>query len=51
MLNAVDKATGERAGSLEMPGPGMYGIMSYLHEGRQRIVVPIPGVLVAPGLP
>ena len=50
-LIAVDKATGERVGSLEMPGRGMYGMISYLHEGRQRIVVPIPGALVALGLP
>ena len=51
VLNAIDKSTGERVGSLEMPGFGMYGMMSYLHEGRQRIVVPIPGALVALSLP
>ncbi len=51
VLNAIDKGTGERVGSLEMPGFGMYGMMSYLHEGRQRIVVPIPGALVALSLP
>ena len=50
-LIAVDKATGERVGSLEMPGLGMYGMISYLREGRQRIVVPISVALVALSLP
>ena len=50
-LYAVDKATGQRLGSLEMPGLGMYGMMSYMHEGRQRIIVPVPGALVALSLP
>ncbi len=50
-LYAVDKATGERLGSLEMPGLGMHGMMSYMHEGRQRIIVPVPGAVVALSLP
>ncbi len=36
-LYALNKATGERLGSLETPGLVMYGMMSYMHEGRQRI--------------
>ena len=48
---AVDRAAGERVGSLGMPGLGMHGMLPYLHEGRRRIVVPISGALVAPGLP
>ncbi len=50
-LFAVDKATGERLGSVESPGLGMYGMMTYLHEGKQRIVLQIPGQLVAYSLP
>jgi quinoprotein glucose dehydrogenase len=50
-LYAVDKATGERLGSLEVPGLGMYGMMSYMHEGKQRIILPVPGALVALSLP
>jgi glucose dehydrogenase len=46
-LYAIDKATGERLGSVEIPGVGRYGLMSYLHEGRQYVVVQVPGELVA----
>ena len=41
VLNAHDKATGEELGSIELPAPGMYGMMTYMHEGRQHIVVQI----------
>jgi glucose dehydrogenase len=50
-LFAVDKAKGEVLGSLETPGLGMYGMMSYLHDSRQRIVLQTPGQLVALSLP
>ncbi len=50
-LFAVDKATGERLGSVETPGLGMYGMMSYMHDGRQRIVVQTFGQLVALSMP
>ena len=39
VLNAHDKTTGEKVGSVKLPAPGMYGMMTYLHEGRQFIVV------------
>ena len=39
MLNAHDKRTGEKVGSIELPAIGMYGMMTYKHEGRQYIVV------------
>jgi quinoprotein glucose dehydrogenase len=56
VLHAVDKLTGERLGTVEMPAPGRYGMMSYLHEGQQYIVVQIastthPGALVGLRLP
>jgi glucose dehydrogenase len=56
LLHAVDKRTGERIGSVEIPAPGSYGMMSYMHEGRQYVVVQIsgrgiPGSLVALRLP
>jgi len=38
-LFSINKATGERMGSVESPGLGMYGMMSYMHDGRQRIVL------------
>ena len=42
-LHAVDKATGERLGTVELPAPGRYGMMSYMHNGQQYIVVQISG--------
>ena len=50
-LFSVNKATGERMGSVESPGLGMYGMMSYMHDGRQRIVLQTPGQLAAFSLP
>ena len=58
MLHGRDKHTGEILGSVELPAPGQYGMMTYLHEGKQYIVVQIgsvhtdfPGSLVAYALP
>ena len=58
MLHARDKHTGEILGSVELPAPGQYGMMTYLHEGKQYIVVQVgsihadfPGGLVAYALP
>jgi len=57
-LNARDKFTGELLGSVPLPAPAQYGMMTYLHEGKQYIVVQIgssrtdfPGALVAYRLP
>ena len=41
VLNAHNKATGVKLGTTELPAPGMYGMMTYMHEGRQYIVVQI----------
>ncbi|MFT7471494.1 MAG: glucose dehydrogenase [Kiritimatiellia bacterium] len=57
-LNARDKFTGEIVGSVPLPAPGQYGMMTYLHQGKQYIVVQIgssrtdfPAALVAYRLP
>ena len=57
-LHGRDKLTGEILGSVELPAPGQYGMMTYLHQGKQYIVVQIgsvqtdfPGSLVALTLP
>ena len=50
-LIAINKRTGERLGSVDSPGLGMYGMMSYQHDGKQRIVLQTPGRLVAYSLP
>jgi quinoprotein glucose dehydrogenase len=41
MLRAYDKATGREVGSVYMPAPQTGSPMTYLHEGRQYIVVAI----------
>jgi quinoprotein glucose dehydrogenase len=56
VLYALDKRTGERLGTVKLPAPGQYGMMGYLHNGRQYIVVQVasgtmPGSLVALRLP
>jgi quinoprotein glucose dehydrogenase len=56
LLHAVDKKTGKRLGTVKLPASGQYGMMGYLHQGKQYIVVQImsstfPGSLVALRLP
>lgn len=56
LLYAVDKRTGERLGTVEIPAPTNSAPMTYLHGGRQYIVLPVggpghPGSLVALALP
>ncbi|MYA11439.1 MAG: PQQ-binding-like beta-propeller repeat protein [Gemmatimonadetes bacterium] len=53
VLDAYDKLTGEQVGTVEMPGAGQYGMMTYSHDGQQHIVVQVgrPGRLVALRLP
>ena len=46
-LFAVDKATGERLGRVELPAQPRYGMMTYLHEDRQHVVIQAPNALVA----
>ena len=41
VLNAHDKRTGEAVGSVKLPAPAMYGMMTYRHDGRQYIVAQI----------
>ena len=57
-LHARDKATGEILASVPLPAPAQYGMMTYMHEGKQYIVVQsgsvhmdFPGSLVALALP
>src|SRR5690606_4219927 len=57
-LHAVDKRTGERLATVELPAPSDAAPMTYVHRGAQYIVVPIsggesglPGALVALRIP
>jgi len=55
-IHALDKRTGESLGRVELPAEGDYGLITYMHEGRQYIVVQVasqelPNSLVALRLP
>jgi glucose dehydrogenase len=52
----VDKRTGEEVGRIEIPAPTSTAPMTYMHEGKQYIVLPVargghPAELVALTLP
>ncbi len=57
ILNAVNKRTGQIVGTIDLPAPSQYGMMTYMHEGKQYLVAQIarggsfPGSLVALVLP
>ena len=56
VIHAVNKQTGERLGTVELPVNGQYGMMTYLHNDKQFVVVQIggsqyPSSLVALTLP
>ncbi len=56
VLNARDKRTGQVVATTELPTPGQYGMMTFMHEGKQYIVVnvssgDVPGGYVALTLP
>jgi quinoprotein glucose dehydrogenase len=43
MLRAYDKATGQEVGAVYMPAPQTGSPMTYMHDGKQYIVVAISG--------
>ena len=56
LLYAVDKRSGERLGTVEIPAPSNSAPMTYMHGGKQYVVLPIggnghAGSLVALALP
>ena len=50
-LFAIDKRTGERVGSVEIPGSTRYGMSSWMHEGKQYIIILLTDGLAAMALP
>ena len=50
-LFAIDKKTGQRVGQVATPARGEYGIMTYMHNGKQYVVLPIDGGYTALALP
>jgi quinoprotein glucose dehydrogenase len=51
MLFAIDKKTGKRVGAVATPRLGQYGLMTYVHQGKQYIVLPVNGGYTAMALP
>jgi len=50
-LFAIDKKTGRRVGKVPTPLRGEYGIMTYMHGGKQYIVLSVQGGYIALALP
>jgi glucose dehydrogenase len=50
-LFAVDKASGKLLGKVQTPDLGRYGMMTYMHGGKQYIMLQVPEKLVALALP
>ncbi len=50
MLYAIDKDTGERLASIEAPAESNYGAMTYVHNGKQYIVLQTRATLTAMAL-
>jgi quinoprotein glucose dehydrogenase len=50
-LFAIDKRTGKRVGAVATPAMGQYGLMTYMHAGKQYVVLPVEGGYTALTLP
>jgi quinoprotein glucose dehydrogenase len=50
-LFAIDKQTGERLGAVEIPGATQYGMSSWMHGGKQYVIVQLQDGLAALALP
>jgi quinoprotein glucose dehydrogenase len=50
-LFAIDKRTGERVGTIEIPGVTRYGMSSWEHNGHQYVIIQLSDGLAAFGLP
>jgi glucose dehydrogenase len=50
-LFAIDKRTGKRVGQVPTPRLGQYGLMTYLHQGKQYVVLPRNGGYTTLALP
>ena len=50
-LFAIDKRTGKRVGAIELPGSTRYGMSSWVHEGRQFVLIQLEEGLAAIAAP
>ncbi len=47
LLFAVDKQSGEELGRVQVPATSNYGMMSYVHQGKQYVILQTSGTLTA----
>jgi quinoprotein glucose dehydrogenase len=50
-LFALDKRTGARMGAVKIPGETGYGLSSWVHQGKQYVLVQLQDGLAAMALP
>ena len=50
-LFAINKLTGERLATIELPGQTSYGMSTWMHDGRQYVIIQLGGGLAALALP
>ncbi len=50
-LFAIDKSSGEELGRVEVPAASRYGMSSWVHEGRQYVILQTGSTLTAMALP
>ncbi len=50
-LFGIDKRTGRRVGQVATPEFGRYGLMTYMHQGKQYVILPVEGGYTAMALP
>jgi glucose dehydrogenase len=50
-LFGIDKKTGKRVGAVPTPAMGGYGLMTYMHQGKQFVILPVDGGYTAMALP
>jgi quinoprotein glucose dehydrogenase len=50
-LFGIDKKTGRRVGAVQTPDMGGYGLMTYMHQGKQYVILPVNGGYTAMALP
>jgi quinoprotein glucose dehydrogenase len=51
MLYAIDKASGEEVGAIEAPARSRYGMSTWVHDGRQYLILQTGSSLTAMALP
>ena len=50
-LFALDKTTGEELARVEVPAAGRYGMSSWMHDGKQYVILQTGSTLTAMALP